>query len=114
MNQYTTQYKIILLGEPSVGKSSILTSFVNNTFSETSVSIITDFLEKEIEIKGEIMKFQIWDTAGQEKYRSIVKKYYTGCVGAILVYDITNRETFNEIMEYWYKEIIKHNPNIGM
>ena len=73
MSQYTTQYKIILLGELSVGKSSILSSFVNNTFSETSVSTITDYLEKEIEIKGEPMKFQIWDTAGQEKYRSLVK-----------------------------------------
>ena len=110
-----TQHKIVLLGESSVGKSSILTRLTKDTFSENTVSTTSEFfIEKEIDIKGESIKFQIWDTAGQEKFRAITKNYYTGCVGAILVYDITKRETFEEIMEYWYKEIIEYNPNIGM
>ncbi len=115
MSQYTTQYKIVLLGESTVGKSSILTRLTNDTFSEITVSTFTEFFtEKEIEIKGEPIKFQIWDTAGQEKFRSIAKNYYVGCVGAILVYDITNRKTFEQVNDYWYKSIIEYNPNIGM
>ena len=115
MSQNITQHKIVLLGESTVGKSSILTRLTKDTFSEITVSTITEFFtEKEIKIKGESIKFQIWDTAGQEKFRSIAKNYYIGCVGAILVYDITQRETFKEIMEYWYKEIIQYNPTIGM
>ena len=60
------------------------------------------------------MNLQIWDTAGEERYRSIVKNYFIGCTAAILVYDITNRNTFNILKDFWYNEIIKFNPNISM
>ena len=115
MAQNLTPYKIILLGETSVGKSSILTRYTKDIFTELTVSTIQEFYtEKEIEIRGSPMKFQIWDTAGQEKFRSIVKNYYLGSIAAILVYDITNRESFNKVVNYWYKEIKEHIPNISM
>ena len=115
MAQNLTPYKIILLGETSVGKSSILTRYTKDIFTELTVSTIQEFYtEKEIEIRGSPMKFQIWDTAGQEKFRSIVKNYYLGSIGAILVYDITNRESFIKVVNYWYKEIKEHIPNISM
>ena len=59
------------------------------------------------------MKLQIWDTAGEERYRSIVKSYFNNCVAAIIVYDITNRDTFDKAKNFWYKEIIKFNPNVS-
>ena len=65
-----------------------------------------------MEINGTAIKLEIWDTAGQEKYRSLVRNYYNGCDAAILVYDITDRNSFNEMQNYWHKELIKNCPNI--
>ena len=114
MNPNQNDFKIILLGESSVGKSSILTRFTKDTFSELTISTVSEFLtDKEIEIKGSPMKLQIWDTAGQERYRSIINNYYNNCTVAILVYDITNRDSFEKIQSYWYNEIIDHVPNIS-
>ena len=115
MSRNNIGYKLILLGETSVGKSSILTRFSKNIFSELTVSTIDEyFSEKDIEIRGVPMKLQIWDTAGQEKYRSIVRNYYQGCSAAIIVYDITDRDTFDKAINYWYKEIKEYAPNISM
>ena len=106
-------YKIILLGESSVGKTSIITRLTKNRFMELSISTISEyFTEKKIEINGTPLKLEIWDTAGQEKYRSLIRNYYNGCDAAILVYDIAERNTFNEVQNYWYKEIKKNCPNI--
>ena len=108
-------YKIILLGESSVGKSSILTRLIKNQFSEITVSTINEFYsEKEIEINEVPMKLQIWDTAGQEKFRSIIRNYYIGSSAAVLVYDITNRDSFDNVINYWYDEIKEYIPNISM
>ena len=115
MNQNTTNYKIILLGESSVGKTSILTRFTQNKFDELTTSTVKEcYTEKEIEVKGDLMRLQIWDTAGQERYRSIVKTYFNGCTAAILVYDITNKESFEKIDSFWYKEIMNNAPNIKL
>ena len=115
MAQNSLPYKVILLGESAVGKSSILTRFLKDKFDEITISTVNEFYsEKEIEIRGSPIKLQIWDTAGEEKFRSIVKNYYIDSVAAILVYDITNRETFESVQTYWYDEIINYIPNISM
>ena len=114
MSQLSMGYKIILLGETSVGKSSILNRFIKGTFSEISITTINDFyLDKEIEVRGTPMKLEIWDTAGQEKFRSLVRNYYNGSKAAILVYDITDRDSFNEVVNYWYNEVKTNMQNIS-
>jgi small GTP-binding protein len=114
MSQYSFGYKIIILGKTSVGKSSILNRFIKGTFSEISITTINDFyLDKEIEVRGTPMKLEIWDTAGQEKFRSLVRNYYNGSKAAILVYDITDRDSFNEVVNYWYNEVKTNMQNIS-
>ena len=114
MSQYSFGYKIIILGKTSVGKSSILNRFIKGTFSEISITTINDFyLDKEIEVRGTPMKLEIWDTAGQEKFRSLVRNYYNGSKAAILVYDITDRDSFNEVVIYWYNEVKTNMQNIS-
>ena len=114
MSQYSFGYKIIRLGKTSVGKSSILNRFIKGTFSEISITTINDFyLDKEIEVRGTPMKLEIWDTAGQEKFRSLVRNYYNGSKAAILVYDITDRDSFNEVVNYWYNEVKTNMQNIS-
>ena len=114
MSQYSFGYKIIILGKTSVGKSSILNRFIKGTFSEISITTINDFyLDKEIEVRGTPMKLEIWDTAGEEKFRSLVRNYYNGSKEAILVYDITDRDSFNEVVNYWYNEVKTNMQNIS-
>ena len=114
MSFHQIMYKVIIIGESSVGKSSILNRYTKDTFSDLTVSTITEvFTEKNVEVKGNQMKLQIWDTAGEERYRSIVKSYFNNCIAAIIVYDITNRDTFDKAKNFWYKEIIKFNPNVS-
>ena len=106
-------YKIILLGESSVGKTSIINRLIKNTFNELSLATLSEYYtQKILDINGAQIKLEIWDTAGQEKFRSLIKNYYNGCDAAILVYDITLRKTFDEIENYWYKEIVNNCPNI--
>ena len=113
MSQNLQSYKVIILGESSVGKSSIIDRLTKNKFSEISISTVGQFYtEKILEIKNNKIKFEIWDTAGQEKFRSLISNYYNGCDGAILVYDITNRKSYDELVNYWYNEILKNCPNI--
>jgi small GTP-binding protein len=96
---------VVTVGESSVGKSSITLRFVHNHFKENNVATIgASFLSKSIYSNG-WMKFNIWDTAGQEKYRSLASLYYRGVDCAILVYDITNRNSFEAVQNYWVHEL---------
>ena len=100
-----------------VGKTSISTRFIKEKFIKIDLSnrtINTNVFQKSLDIKGKLFNLTIWDTAGEEKYRSIVKNYYKGSIAAILVYDITNKQSFEEIKNFWYKEIKQFNPNISM
>ena len=109
-------YKVCLIGQSGVGKTCIINRFVNDEFREDEPpSISASYSEKfikfdEDEDEGKIIKFHIWDTAGQEKYRSIGKIFYKDANAAILVYDITNKKSFDEIKKYWYKEIKENTP----
>ena len=101
--------KVVLLGESGVGKTCIINRFINDSFSEDEhSSAIPTFSAKTMtfdEFQGKNLKFEIWDTAGQEKYRAVNKLFYTDADIAILVYDITQENSFKEIKQYWYKQI---------
>ncbi len=111
-NQYTT-CKVVILGEAGVGKTSIISRYVTNQFfpvviSTTGASYSTKLLKIDNDNK---IKFQIWDTAGQERFRSLAKIFYQNAVAVVLVYDITVRETFEQLKEYWIKEIEENAPS---
>ena len=99
--------KVVLLGESSVGKTSIITRFVENKFKQDTMSSLSaNFVSKKIEIgNNKFIKFDIWDTAGQEKYRALAKIFYQDSKIVILVYDITNKNSFNELKNYWYEKV---------
>eukprot|EP00300_Choanocystis_sp_HF-7_P037529 c53702_g1_i1.p1 GENE.c53702_g1_i1~~c53702_g1_i1.p1 ORF type:complete len:203 (+),score=39.00 c53702_g1_i1:40-648(+) len=98
-------FKVLLIGDAGVGKSSILLRFVDNTFSESIGSTIgVDFKAKIMTIQGQRIKLTIWDTAGQERFRTLTSSYYRGCQAIILVYDCSSRESF-ERLNGWLKEV---------
>ena len=89
----------------AVGKSCILLQFTDNKFREQhEITIGVEFESKTIEINGKLIKIQIWDTAGHEAFQSITRTYYKGAVGALLVYDITRRDTFIHLLK-WLSEV---------
>ncbi|KAH8857747.1 Ras-related protein [Schistosoma japonicum] len=99
------QFRVIIIGDSMVGKSSLMKSFVEGNFSPVSDPTIgVDFFSRTVRIQEEVfVKLQLWDTAGQEKFRSITASYYRNCVGVIIVFDLTDRETFDHISD-WYEE----------
>ena len=99
-------YKILLLGDSSVGKTCFLMRYADNTFQEIHMSTIgLDYKLKNVQIDdGKIVKIQIWDTAGQDRFRSITKNYYKGAHGIILLYDVTSRKTFENVKN-WVTQI---------
>jgi len=107
-DEYDSLYKIVLIGDSGVGKSNIFSRFVTGTFSlECRTTIGVEFSSKLVNVGNVRVMAQIWDTAGQEKYRSITKAYYKGAAGAIVIYDITNSDSFHSI-EKWVKELRDH------
>lgn len=93
-------YKVVLIGDCNVGKTSLLLRFSDNIFNENPFSTIgVDFKIKTLKVDDKIIKMQIWDTAGQERYRSISQAYFRNTHGCIAVYDITNRESFESLKE---------------
>ena len=99
-------YKILLLGDTTVGKTCFLMRYTDNTFQEVHMSTIgLDYRVKNMQLNtGKIVKVQIWDTAGQDRFRAITKNYYKGANGIILIYDITNQQTFENVKN-WITQI---------
>ena len=102
---YDLIFKIILIGDSSVGKTNIFTKYLNDEFDPDSKATVgVEFGTKNLKINNKLIKVQIWDTAGQERYRSITSAYYKGAKGSLLVYDITNKLTFDNL-DKWISEL---------
>lgn len=110
MNNATDQhfdymFKILIIGNSSVGKTSFLFRYADDSFTSAFVSTVgIDFKVKTVIRREKRMKLQIWDTAGQERYRTITTAYYRGAMGFILMYDVTNEESFNSVQD-WVTQI---------
>ena len=103
--KYDYIMKLILIGDASVGKTNILTKYLKNEFDPNSKATVgVELGTKNIQIDNKIIKVQIWDTAGQERYKAITSTYYKGAKGAIIVYDITRKITFDNI-EKWIGDL---------
>jgi small GTP-binding protein len=107
-NGYIRECKVILVGQSGVGKTCISNRFIKGSFNlEETPTLAASYLEKTILLQEseKPIKFSIWDTAGQEKYRSLGKIFYKDANVAILVYDVTDIKSFKDIQKYWYEEI---------
>lgn len=108
MAPYDYLFKYIIIGDTGVGKSCLLLQFTDKRFRhDHDLTIGVEFGARTVEIEGKQIKLHIWDTAGQESFRSITRSYYRGAAGALLVYDITRRETFNHLTR-WLEEVHQH------
>ena len=109
-SNYQYIFKLILIGSSGVGKSCILQRYMKHTFEESyKCTIGVDFLMKSVIVNGQTVKLQLWDTAGQEKYKSMVSSYYRGANVALIVFDITNRPSF-EALPLWIENFYKNGP----
>lgn len=101
-------FKIVLLGDSGVGKSNLLARFARNEFYSNSKSTIgVEFQTQKMDVNGKEVKAQIWDTAGQERFRAVTSAYYRGAVGALVVYDVSRRQTFDSVGR-WLNELHTH------
>ncbi|XP_029017704.1 ras-related protein Rab-19-like [Betta splendens] len=97
-------FKIILIGDSNVGKTSVVQNFKSRTFSERQQNTIgVDFTVRTVDIDGRKVKIQVWDTAGQERFRTITQSYYRSAHGAVIAYDLTRSSTFDSVT-HWIKE----------
>ncbi|KAK1353088.1 RAB GTPase-like [Heracleum sosnowskyi] len=101
-------FKIVVIGDSAVGKSNLLSRFARDEFDQNSKATIgVEFQTQVVQVDGKEVKAQVWDTAGQERFRAVTSAYYRGAVGALLVYDITRRPTFDSIKR-WLDELNTH------
>jgi Ras-related protein Rab-2A len=112
---YEYLFKFIIIGDTGVGKSCMLLQFTDNRFQPVhDLTIGVEFGAKLLNIEGKQIKLQIWDTAGQESFQSITRSYYRDAAGALLVYDVTRRETFNHLTRWLEQARQNGNPNTSI
>lgn len=105
---YDMIMKLLLVGDSGVGKSCLLLRFVEDKFNPSFITTIgIDFKIRTIESKGKKIKLQVWDTAGQERFRTITTAYYRGAMGIVLIYDVTDARTFENV-ENWFQTVTQH------
>ena len=102
---YNMIFKIVLVGDSGVGKTNLLLRYLKNEFNtQTKATVGVEFGNTKVQIDNALIKAQIWDTAGQERYRSITSAYYKGAHGALIVYDITRKDSFDSV-EKWLRDL---------
>ncbi|CAN1259167.1 Ras-related protein RABD2b [Linum perenne] len=107
-SEYDYLFKLLLIGDSGVGKSCLLLRFADDSYLDSYISTIgVDFKIRTVEQDGKTIKLQIWDTAGQERFRTITSSYYRGAHGIIVVYDVTDLESFNNVKQ-WLSEIDRY------
>lgn len=105
---YDMIMKLLLVGDSGVGKSCLLLRFVEDKFNPSFITTIgIDFKIRTIESNGKKIKLQVWDTAGQERFRTITTAYYRGAMGIVLIYDVTDARTFENV-ENWFQTVTQH------
>nr|CCA15039.1 Rab1 family GTPase putative [Albugo laibachii Nc14] len=105
---YDHLFKLVLIGDSGVGKSCLLLRFADDAFTESYITTIgVDFRFRTVRIDKKTIKLQIWDTAGQERFRTITSAYYRGADGIIMVYDVTNQESFDHVND-WLNEVNRY------
>ncbi|EDR25554.1 GTP-binding protein YPTC1, putative [Entamoeba dispar SAW760] len=108
-------FKILIIGESGVGKTALMQRFCDNIFEPCYMPTVgVDFKLKLMKLNNEIIKMQLWDTAGQERFRNITSSYYRGTQGVLIVYDVTDTSTFDQISS-WFNEVMRkteHNPPV--
>jgi len=110
---YDYKFKVLMCGDSNVGKSSLVLRFADNTYSEDFISTIgVDFKVKKLEVGNNMVQLAVWDTAGQERFRTISSGYYRGAHGIIIVFDVTNKQSFENISN-WMQDIDKYSLNIA-
>ena len=103
--------KLVVIGDSGVGKTNLIKRFITNTFNDKTRSTVgVEFISKTYKINGKIFKIEIWDTAGQERYKSITAVYYKGAKGALVVYDTTSKDSFDNI-DKWMGEVKEKTTN---
>lgn len=113
IESYDHLFKLLLIGDAGVGKSSMLLRFTDDTFDDHLQSTIgVDFKVKMVQMEGKRIKMTIWDTAGQERFRTLTSSYYRGAQGIVLVYDVSRRDTF-ENLDLWLQEVEVYSPSNG-
>ena len=106
IREYDHLYKSVIVGNSGVGKSCLLIRFAEGHYDETYLSTIgVDFKFMVLLVDGKNVKFQIWDTAGQERFRTITSAYYKGSHGILLVFDLTDKKSFDDIDRFWRAEV---------
>jgi len=106
--EYAYLFKLLLIGDSGVGKTSLLLRFADDKFLDSFITTIgVDFKIRKLDVDGKAVKLQIWDTAGQEKFRTITSSYYRGAHGIIVVYDVTSRESFSHV-KGWLSDIDRY------
>ncbi|KAG6482372.1 ras-related protein RABA5a-like isoform X1 [Zingiber officinale] len=101
-------FKVVLIGDSAVGKSNLLSRFARDQFHPNSKSTIgVEFQTKTLDVEGKVIRAQVWDTAGQERFKAVTAAYYRGAVGALLVYDVSRRQTFDSVGR-WLEELHTH------
>ena len=104
-DDYDMMFKIVLVGDASVGKTNIMSKYLQNQFHEDSKATVgVEFGSKQFTVEGHKLKAQIWDTAGQERYKAMTSAYFKGAKGAFIVYDITRKATF-ESVDKWLNDL---------